>query len=153
MRLNNLNNINDFDLDYLAEKVPPLLTYESVSSESTAHIFTSYVLENNTTEEENSKANIETLNINLCRPAAGLAVGLSYSLRRHFGLVDSSDCIGFIGSLNSVFGTYYNILGPLLIGSHAFINEHSNCDFDTLKQSISVSKMTTMIISSETIKK
>jgi hypothetical protein len=150
MRLNNLNNINDFDLELLAEQVEPLLTYESVESESPAHIFTSYVLERETQEDLDS---MKCKSVNLCRPAGGLAVGLAFSLRRHLGLVHPRDCIGYIGSLNSVFGTYYNILGPLLVGSHAFINEHSNCDFEALKQSISVSKMTTLIISSETIRK
>jgi hypothetical protein len=153
MKLNNLNNVNDFDLDILSESIEPLMTYESVSSESTAHIFSSFLVENHPASTEGSDDIIETLNVNLCRPIGGLAVGLSFSMRRHIGLVHPSDCIGYIGSLNSLFGTYYNVLGPLLVGSHAFINEHSNCDFDTLKQSISVSKMTTMIISSETIKK
>jgi hypothetical protein len=151
MKLNDLDNVNDFDLDILSEKVEPLLTYEPISSESTAHIFSSFLVENKPTTETNGS--IETLSINLCRPVGGLAVGLSFSMRRHLGLVHKSDSVGFFGSLNSLFGTYYNILGPLLIGSHAFINEHSNCDFDTVKQSINVSKITTMIISSETIKK
>lgn len=153
MKLHDLDNIKDFDLDILSEKVEPLTYYEPVSSDSTAHVFSSFLVENKSTNDTNPNGSIETLSINLCRPAGGLAVGLSFSMRRHLGLVHKSDSVGFFGSLNSLFGTYYNILGPLLIGSHAFINEHSNCDFDTVKQSINVSKITTMIISSETIKK
>ena len=153
MRLNNLDNLKDFDLEYLSTTVEPLLEYTPVSSESTAHIFSSFMVENLPTPVSDSNGNIKTVNVNLCRPAGGLAVGLSFSLQRHLGIVDSSDCIGYIGSLNSVFGTYYNILGPLLVGSHAFINEHSNSDFITLKHTISDSRMTTLILGSETIKR
>lgn len=140
-------------MELLAENVKPLTTYEPVSSESTAHLFTSYVLKKNPVGSAEKGGEIECSIVNLCRPAGGLAVGLAYSLRRHLGIVDPRDCVGYFGSMNSVFGTYYNVLGPLLVGSHAFINEHSNCDFETLKQSINLSKMTTLIISSETIKK
>ena len=150
MRLKNLDNVKDFDLEKLSKEVSPLTTYTAVPSESTAHIFSSYMVENGASSNE---GNIKTVSVNLCRPAGGLATGLSFSLKRHLGLVDPRDCIGYIGSLNSVFGTYYNILGPLLVGSHAFINEHSNCDFETLKHIISDSRMTTLILCSENIKR
>lgn len=151
MRLKNLDNIKDFDLELLSKEIEPLTTYTPVSSESTAHIFSSFMVENRPTSDNNG--DIKTVSVNLCRPAGGLAMGLSFSLRRHLGLIDPSDCIGYIGSLNSVFGTYYNILGPLLVGSHAFINEHSNCDFETLRHIISDSRMTTLILCSENIKR
>lgn len=139
-------------MDELSRTVDPLLTYEPVSSESPVHIFNSSIIEKIPQSQAPSNQQLAISKLNLCRPAGGLAVGLSHSVRRHLGILDKNDCVGYIGPLNSSFGMYYNILGPLLVGSQIFINEHSDSDFKSLKDSISKSKITSMILPSKTIR-
>lgn len=143
---------NDYEYHKLAEKSEPLTSYESVDSESPSYLFVSYILENSHPEFSNSEINdIKITDVNLCRPTGGLAVGLVHSMKKHLGFIDQNDCLGFTGSLTSQLGIGYNLIGPLLVGSQSLIIEHPVSTFESLKESMSLSKTTTLIIDSATL--
>lgn len=138
-----------YDFDRVSRDTEPLLTYEPVSSDSAAHIFHSYVAVKAPDPDGLCDFVVDNVKVNLCRPAGGLAVGLSHSIRRHLGVLEKKDCVSFIGPMNSMFGTYYSLLAPLLVGAQTFINEHSDLDLETLMQSVKRSDVSVLILSSK----
>lgn len=140
---------NDYDYQELSKNIELFTEYESVESEFPAYLFWSYILENSLFSE--NKHDIKIIDINLCRPTGGLAVGLLHSMKKHLGMVNSLDSLAFTGSLVSSFGIGYNILGPLLIGTKSLILEHPISNLETLQEAILLAKITTLLIDSNTL--
>lgn len=112
--------------------------------------------ENETAESnENKKEKMKMVmkDVVLSRPTGAYAVGLAHSLKSHLGLVDHSDGISFTGTLQGSLGIGYNVLGPLLLGKKVLIIEKPLTKFESLKEAISYSKITTLILDTITLEK
>lgn len=96
---------------------------------------------------------IEIRDVVLSRPTGPYAVGLAHSLKSHLGLVDHSDGIAFTGSLQGSLGMGYNVVGPLLLGKKVLLIEKPLSKFESLKEAISFSKITTLILDTITLEK
>ena len=142
---------NDYSYDDLKKTIKPCTIYEPIDSNDPSYLFTSYVFENSIPELKDVNE-LQVTDLYLSRPTAGYGVAMTHSLKKHLGVVDPNDCMSFTGSLYSSAGIGYNIVGPLLLGSHALIIEHPISDFLTLNECLTRSKTTTLLIDTITLR-